>query len=237
MKILILVLSEKREGYYVAMERAIRKTWGPKCLENDSIVDVLYTYGQWDREIKGDVMHNEDQLHINYPEGYFTTSGKHIKTLEYVYNNYEFDYVFRTNLSAYIHPENLVKHAETLPNENVYHGLILDHHPDKKEAKIISGAGFFLSRDVVKLMIDNKDQIVFKKTDDVAQADFLHGKVEPSVGRRRDYLMRWKNWKGVDDDTHYHYRVHTTIGEPVHERRKDDVLKINAIHEHFFPNV
>lgn len=236
MKILIVVLSEKREGYYVKMEQAIRQTWAAKALEHDSIVDVLYTYGQWDRDIKGEVERHGDKLDINYREDYFKTSGKNIKTLKYVYEKFEFDYVFRTNLSAYIHVDKLVEYAQDKPRENFYHG-IHGKHPDNKEITFVSGAGFFLSRDVVKLVAENVDQIKLNTIDDIGLASFLHNKVQPTTGKRIDLLEEFKNWQGVPDDSHYHYRVHTAKGKrPVHERRLDDPLKIKAIHKHFYPD-
>ncbi len=236
MKILIIVLSEKREGYYVKMEQSIRQTWGAKALEHESIVDVLYTYGQWDRDLKGEVERHGDKLDINHREDYFKTSGKSVKTLKYVHENFEFDYVFRTNLSSYIHVDKLVEYVQDKPRENFYHG-ILAGHPHKKDVTFVSGAGFFLSKDVVQLVAENIGQIELNTIDDIGLAAFLHNKVEPTKGRRLDLLGQFKNWQGVKDDTHYHYRVHTTEGtRPVHERRLDDCQKIEAIHKHFYPN-
>ena len=235
MKILVVILSEKREGYYIKMEQAIRQTWAPKLLEKEEIVDVLYTYGQWDRALKGEVEKNGDKLDINHPEDYFKTSGKSAKTLKYVYEKYDFDYVFRTNLSAYIHADNLINYIKDKPKENFYHGITA-RHPDNKEVTYVSGAGFFLSRDLVKLVAENLDQINLNTIDDTALGSFLHGKTEPTRGLRLDLLGRFKNWQEIEDNSHYHYRVHTTEGQPVHERRLDDVLKIKAIHKHFYPD-
>ena len=55
MKILVIILSERRDHRYIKMEKAIRETWAPKLLQNDSIVDVLYTYGREHRGIRGEV--------------------------------------------------------------------------------------------------------------------------------------------------------------------------------------
>ena len=236
MKILIIVLSEKREGYYVKMEQAIRRTWGAKASEHDSIVDVLYTYGQWDRNIKGEVEKHGDKLDINHREDYFKTSGKSVKTLKYVHEKFDYDYVFRTNLSAYIHIDKLVEHVKDAPRENFYHGITAQH-PDNKDITFVSGSGFFLSKDVVRLVAENVDQINLNTIDDIGLAAFLHNKVKPTRGKRIDLLGEFKNWKGLTDDSHYHYRVHTAEGKrPVHERRLDDPLKIQAIHEHFYPD-
>ncbi len=215
MKILVIILSEKREGYYIKMEEAIRQTWAPKLLEKEEIVDVLYTYGRWDRDLKGDVE-------------------KH-GALKYVYENYDFDYVFRTNLSAYIHADNLINYIKDKPRENFYNGRQAKH-PDKPHITYISGAAFFLSRDLVKLVAENMDKIKFNTIDDIALGEFLHNnEIESTSGPRDSLLTRFKNWPGIKDNSHYHYRVHTIEGQPVHERRLDDALKIKAIHKHFYP--
>ena len=131
------------------------------------------------------------------------------------------------------------------PREKFYHG-ITGQHPDNKKITFVSGSGCFLSRDIVKLIAAHPDQIKADEVDDIALAVFLHGKVKPSTGPRVDLLQRFRSWSGIQDSANYHYRVHTTEGnkgwspvaggvEPAPERRLDDVLKIKAIHNHFYP--
>ena len=81
------------------------------------------------------------------------------------------------------------------------------------------------------------DKIKFNTIDDIALGEFLHNnEIESTSGPRDSLLTRFKNWPGIKDNSHYHYRVHTIEGQPVHERRLDDALKIKAIHKHFYPD-
>jgi hypothetical protein len=71
--------------------------------------------------------------------------------LRHVIENYEFDYLFRTNSSSYVSIESLEKFASKLPSKKVFYG------PEATLGKIKfrSGSGYLLSKDVVQGVLDN----------------------------------------------------------------------------------
>jgi hypothetical protein len=236
MKILIMVLCEcKGEGYYAKMEDAIRETWAKDALSSDNVVDLLYLYGQWDRDIIGDYQRMGDKLHLNHPESYFGTSGKNVLSLCHASEEYEFDYLLRVNLSSYIHLNNLISFLSDQPKSNFYCGAT-GKHPDNPDIEFVSGSAFILSKDLVDLVAQHRGEINFNTIDDIALGKFLHDhKISITKGKR--YWIHSAHSDGpigIDDDSHYHYRVHTTEGSPEpHIRRMDDANKIQSIHNYF----
>jgi len=82
---------------------------------------------------------------------------KTLDCLEFINNNYNFNYFFRTNLSSFIEINNLLKFINKLPKENVYAGC--GGHHNLSNGIYISGAGYILSNDNVKFILDNQNII------------------------------------------------------------------------------
>ena len=88
-----------------------------------------------------------------------------------MYENSEFDYLFRTNTSSYLSIENLNKFIDEnfTGKEFVYSGLIHDTK-DVEGNKIYfaSGSGYLLNRRVVKLILENSNLWEHQYWDDVS---------------------------------------------------------------------
>jgi len=95
---------------------------------------------------------------------------KTVNCFEYIYNNYDFDYIFRTNLSSFIDINGLIKKFKSLPKNKVYGG----HSTSVSDFRYISGAGIIFSKDIVKLIIENKKSFNISIIDDVAFGQLLH---------------------------------------------------------------
>jgi hypothetical protein len=67
----------------------------------------------------------------------------------------EFDYVLRTNLSSFFIFPRYLKFINTLPRTNCYCGVI-----GYVEVLFVSGAGFLLSRDLAKQMVNDKEYLI-----------------------------------------------------------------------------
>lgn len=191
-KIIICVLSLETEPY-ISLEKTIRQTWGNNTT---SSVEIIYYYGNGDEnKLVG------DKFYSKTPEGLYNIGYKTLNLFEYLINNYDFDYIFRTNSSSYINIEKLLNFITNKPKENFYSGVI----GNSKGTKFASGSGYFLSKDVVKIVIDNKHEWDHKLIDDVSLGKLLLSKgYNIYEGLRSDIILS----KNLPIDlNHYHYRV------------------------------
>ena len=101
-----------------------------------------------------------------------------IEAFRYVLENYEFEYIFRTNSSSYVNLHKLLKLTEALPKTRVYagfEGTIL------RTTKFASGAGYLISRDIVEEICLNPQLWRHGLIDDVALADFVNTSLRSRV--------------------------------------------------------
>jgi hypothetical protein len=72
---------------------------------------------------------------------------KTCKAMEYVYNNCNYDFLIRTNLSTIFNLSNLCEYLRLLPKENACGGF--------NYRTFITGTGIILSKDISKIIVDN----------------------------------------------------------------------------------
>lgn len=115
----------------------------------------------------------------------------------------EFDYVLRTNLSSFYYFPNLLKFLATLPKTKCYAA-------DGK--KFGSGCGYFLSPDVVKLMINNKHLFLNNSSDydDVVVGDVFRKCHIPLLPVPRIDFASLQDWLLAKDkipSEAFHFRI------------------------------
>jgi hypothetical protein len=93
----------------------------------------------------------DSSIHIHFPDAYLTYRWKGLAMIEYVLDNYDFDYLFITTTSSYIRPDKLMQVASTLPRENLFAGA-----KAYKGADFIAGSNRFISRDVLERLLKMK---------------------------------------------------------------------------------
>jgi len=228
MKILIIVISST-DMVYSKLEEGIRKTWGNNKNPN---VKIFYNYGNGTSESYID----GDKIICDCTESIYNIGLKTLKSFELLYDNFDFDYIFRTNLSSFISINNMIKYVENIPSEKFYGGVCTlnfsgEHLQKFGEGTFASGSGYFLSKDVVKIIIDNKDYWDHSVIDDVAIAGLLKKLgILPTLCHRIDIIDisndKFTAVSGVDhnivvsdDDINkcYHFRC-KTYGD-----RSDDI--------------
>ena len=167
MRILILVLSYTEPPYNGLMQ-AQQETWD--SVKNDFTRTFYYHGGNIGHDF---IVNNRTEMTVNTTDDYYMMHWKFklaldaIKLMEPLEMHY--DFIFRTNSSSYINKEKLLKHAETLPKERCYSGWSLG----EKEA--VSGAGIWLSPDMVSIL---RDEIPAGENieEDILIGRILHGK-------------------------------------------------------------
>jgi hypothetical protein len=136
---------------------------------------------------------------------------KTIDAMEHVSKNYKYKHILRTNLSSFFILDNLIKTSKTLKDKNIYAGVIGEYPHKKSTMKFISGAAFWLSKDNVSFILNNKKNLE-NLPDDVAIAKLLTGKFKTQLGRydlcnnenpenKKDLL------ENIINDNEYHIRI------------------------------
>ena len=194
-KILIVVLSFDKEPY-VSLENTIRNTWAREKPEG---VEIIYYYGN----SKEDKLLG-DKLYLNSPEGLRNVSKKTLKMYEYVFENFEFDYVYRTNSSSYVNITKLKEFIVDKPLNKFYSGVVGN---SPQGIKFASGSGYFISHDLIELVLNNKNKWDNSLIDDVALGKLLsHKNIKITRGTRINLTKNHLNNTPFDKNA-YHYRV------------------------------
>lgn len=174
MRILVLVLAARAWPYPILI-RTIKRTWASVDVDG---VSVLFYFG-------GDrlALHGRD-LYLPVTDA-LPAGRKTIACFEQVLEAHDFDLILRTNASSYVDLPNLRTWAQR------HHGAARFYagHPGWfGELPFASGAGYVLSRDLVRLVVDRQGEWDHQLPDDIALADLLarHG-VAPVHAPRIDY--------------------------------------------------
>ena len=115
---------------------------------------------------------NDDKLILNTPESYMP--GILIKTIEsfkIINNLYDYKHIIRTNLSSFFIVENILKISAKLNDNNIYAGV--NGIQPAKNIPFVSGSGFWLSRDIVNIILNNKNKLNINLMDDVSIGNIL----------------------------------------------------------------
>ena len=213
MKILILVLSCNDNGIYSKFFESQKNTWDSIDVEG---VETFYFFGDHDKNeiIDNKILVDVKEVFVDpHGKSIATNAGlKTLKTFELI-QNMEFDYVFRTNSSSYIDKKLLHNYIVNKPITEYYSGVI-GHHGNIVFA---SGSGFFLSKDLIKLLVDNKEKWDHTLIDDVLIGSLLKNfNISPQPNPRFDVVdsnipseyfhYRLKN-KNRDSDIQYMYQI------------------------------
>lgn len=208
-KVLILVLSSENSPYDL-LEDSIRNTW---LKLNKYSVPVFFYYGSNGDDNK--II--DDKIYLKIFEDYGTITQKTLLVFELIYNNFDFDFIYRTNSSSYVDINLLYEHLETIKPENFYSGVTARC----SGIDFCSGCGYFLSRDLVKLIVENKEKCDINMIDDKSIGQFLTSNGVPLTNADRiDFPV---NNPSLDC---FHYRCKESCGD-----RNQDIKNMNLIYE------
>jgi hypothetical protein len=227
MKTLVLVLGATRPPF-PALIRAQKRTWAARDLEG---VDVMFYFGGG-----SGVERRGRELYIAAPDDYWSIGKKTIACFEHVLGECDFDLVFRTNCSSYVDLPNLRDWVrEHARSSRFYAGVIgsidgpgvpyeglavrLAHEGRLEELaatgpgasfnwSFASGAGYFLSRDLVEWVVAHRSEWNHHLPDDMALGRLLVGcDVAPEPAPRVILGNAWHPRK--IDTSHFLFRCKT----------------------------
>jgi hypothetical protein len=119
--------------------------------------------------IKAKVNLSSNEILTTVPDLYSLIGAKTLDAFDASILEFEFDYIFRTNVSSYLDIKELQRYVTGKPNSSYYAGVIGNH----QGINFASGCGYFISRDVVIKVLKNRDLWDHNLIDDVSLGKLL----------------------------------------------------------------
>jgi hypothetical protein len=160
-RLLVLVLA-CRAAPYPEMVETIKRTWAAAPPEG---VEVLFYYGGDELRVSGTDVYlpvEDDLAHVGH---------KTIAAFEYALSHCEFDLVFRANCATYVDLPNLQRFARVHAKPA---GFYAGKGGSHDSINFAAGSGYFLSRDLVELVVRERASWDHGHLDDVALGKLLH---------------------------------------------------------------
>lgn len=227
-KVIILIMSSSNSTY-IKLENCIKETWYK--LKNED-VEVIF-YKDNDRFIQKSNTPEFDGCDLILPisDGFYTLGQKTLMAFEWVNQNYNYDYIYRSNLGSFVDIKNLLLFLSDKPKDNLYCGIVgKDTFYLKREVEFASGSGYFLSKDLVDLVVKNKYIWNHNIVDDVALGELLSQfniKVDRRAKRKnitdgKIFYQIGEDVVGyIDDSEVYHTRLRSNNREEDIKNMKD----------------
>jgi len=165
-KLIILILSSSKQ-HYEMLENTIRETW---FNYRNNEVEIIFYKDDLKRYVnQSEPLLENNTLFLPCKDGFNTLGEKTLKAFQWVCENYNFDYIYRSNLGAYVNVDKMINFLKDKPNNNFYCGIKgYDNYYVKDGVNFASGSGYFLSKDLVELVNNNQNEWKHNIVDDVA---------------------------------------------------------------------
>jgi len=186
MKIIILIIASNDMEHEKDL-LCQKKTWIRNCHQD---VKVIFLRG-WNEK---SYFEDKDVLYVPCREEYSLILTKTILGIKYIYENYNFDVLIRSNVSTYFETNRLVKELARTRYKNSFFGGYFDQSTEKvsnikRTSEYISGAGIFLSKEIVGdlIWLDPRDYSGIG--DDIAISNYLFALGKNSLRIKRNNLQ------------------------------------------------
>jgi len=230
-KVVILVMCSS-DPNYKKLENSIKETWFN--IKNNDVEIIFYSDNEKVENKKEFPILIDNDLILPINDGLFNLGFKTIKAFEWVNDNYNYDYIYRSNLGAYVDSNNIIKFLDNKSKDKFYCGIIgKDSYYLGREITFASGSGYFLSKDLVEIVINNKHMWKHNVIDDVALGELLSNfsiKVDKSAMRlnycddKVFYQIGDENVDYIDISDLYHIRLRSNS-------RDLDIMKMNDLYD------
>jgi hypothetical protein len=231
-KVLILILASSRPDYK-KLEDSIKSTWFN--LKNEDVEIIFYSDNDTELKKEQKAFLRGNNLILPCPDGHNYHSVKTVLALDWVLQNYDFDYIYRSNLGAFVYPDRIVKFLDDKPKEKFYCGIVgNDTFYFGRNIRFASGSGYFMSKDLVKLVCDKKNEFIYSM-DDVAMGEFLNRhNIEINKSARRHNICDGKTFyqigeqevDNIPEEEIYHIRLRSDNRDIDIQNMKDIFQKI-----------
>lgn len=129
------------------------------------------------QQFKYEISRADQEIITTVPDLYSLIGVKTIEAFAASIHNFHFDYIYRTNVSSYVDLVGLNEFIKNKPRNGYYAGVIGDH----QGITFASGSGYFLSRDVVNKVLENRDLWDHNLIDDVSLGKLLTSELNIQV--------------------------------------------------------
>lgn len=160
-KVLIMVMSSDKQPWKPLGEASM-KTWD--TIHVNGVETVFYAGCPKNGGISG----SSEQLYLLEPDT-LTNGGKiTVHAFEWALQRKDFDYILRVNASTFVNKKLVFDYVQDKPETNLYMGVGAPYSLPQKDFLYAWGPHYLLSKDVVQLIVDNKDKWNHGLMDDVA---------------------------------------------------------------------
>tara|TARA_B000000565_G_scaffold79632_2_gene57337 strand:- start:3130 stop:4032 length:903 start_codon:yes stop_codon:yes gene_type:complete len=200
-KVLVLVLCSR--NYLSFLSSKVQKKIWKEHLKDFQIIHFIGQKYRDQRELDHVGDKDSEYLVVDTNDDYYNIAKKTFLALDNINSNYEYDFVFRTNTSSYINFKNLKEFVKKDFQSLDYSGSILEA---VEGDTIASGAGIFLSKKNVELILQNSDYFDESLPDDVAISRVLKKFNIVPKDLNRINLKSVPSPKIVFNTSDFHYR-------------------------------
>lgn len=191
MKILVLVMAHESEDDVFNNYKRIWIEQSISLKNKNSLFDIKFLYS--DKELVEDYVVKDNKLITKCDENYwFALLLKVLSGFDFFVKN-NFDLVFKTNLSTIINFDKFLDYCQNLTKERkyIYDGVVGDY----QDYQFCSGAGMLLNLESVKLVLNNKNLLDEKWTDDIFIGYVLNklNKIQPNLGLMNRFDIVYEN--------------------------------------------
>jgi len=130
------------------------------------LLDIVLRRNQ---QFESKISQEDSEIVTTVPDLYSLIGMKTIEAFNASIQNIDFDYIYRTNVSSYVDLAQLNEFIRNKPRSGYYAGAIGTH----QGINFASGCGYFLSRDVVNKVLENRDLWDHNLIDDVSLGKLL----------------------------------------------------------------
>lgn len=111
MKRILIVIMSCNQEHFINEEQICKNTYLSRLPDN---IDYIIYRGASDK-----LSFDKHLLKLNVEDDLFNTYRKTYLALNYIHNNFEYDYVFRTNTSTYVNVDLLNSFVQSLEDDNI----------------------------------------------------------------------------------------------------------------------
>ena len=202
--VIMLVIASRAWGY----DNMINHYWSKMInyikRNNYNNIKIFLIFGN-NVDTTGLKIEDDDKLILDVEDSYMPgILNKTIEAFKRINEMYNYKHIIRTNLSSFFIIDNVMRVSNELENTNVYTGVNGQHNG----IPFISGAGIWLSKDIVQYIINNNLSLDRNLIDDVSIGKLL-------INHKKGMLTRYD----------------LTDGNEIHDK---DTLIINIINNKYY---